>query len=63
MSNPNRCEHCGHKQTPDDGWCYMFRMKPTQPCVQHTLRTEAAKAMRLQIVGRMTAAMAQGAKT
>lgn len=47
MSNPNNCKHCDHKQHPDDGWCYMFRLEPTGPCAHHTMRTEAARAMRL----------------
>lgn len=55
MSNPNNCKHCDHKQHPDDGWCYMFRLEPTGPCAHHTMRTEAARAMRLQIAGRILA--------
>lgn len=47
MSNPNNCNHCGHKQHPDDGWCYMFRLEPTGPCTQHTMQTEAAKGVRM----------------
>jgi hypothetical protein len=36
MSNPNRCETCNHKRTPDGGWCYMFRDEPNFDCAQHT---------------------------
>lgn len=67
MSNPNNCQHCGHKHHPDDGWCYMFRMEPTAPCTQHTLPTEAAKAVRMTlahaIVNARVFAARKGAKT
>jgi hypothetical protein len=52
MSNPNYCEHCGHKQNPDGGWCYMFRMEPTGPCAKHTIGVAAAMAHRLQVARR-----------
>lgn len=44
MSNPNNCEMCDHKKRPDGGHCYMFRMSPTEPCMQHTIRVLASRA-------------------
>ena len=38
MTNPNNCEACKHKDYPDGGWCYMFRLEPTRVCAQHTAR-------------------------
>lgn len=40
MSNPNNCETCKHKQTPQGGFCYMFADAPTEVCYQHTHRKE-----------------------
>ena len=57
MSNPNNCQHCGHKQNPDGGWCYMFRMEPTGPCSKHTIGAAAAMAHRLQVAKRMLDSM------
>ena len=57
MSSTNACEHCGHKQNPDGGWCYMFRVEPTWPCVQHTIGVAAAMARRLQVAKKMQASM------
>ena len=34
--SPNNCQTCDHKQTPDGGWCYMFKDEPTARCFQHT---------------------------
>lgn len=51
--NINNCEHCGHKQNPDGGWCYMFRVAPTGPCAQHTIGVAAAMAHRLQFAQRI----------
>lgn len=56
-TNPNNCNACGHKQHPDDGWCYMFRFEPTTPCMQHTVRFEAARAQRM--IALMRAALHQ----
>lgn len=44
MSNSNNCEMCDHKKNPDGGHCYMFRMAPAEPCMQHTVRALAARA-------------------
>ena len=57
MKNPNACQHCGHKQNPDGGWCYMFRMEPTGPCSKHTIAAAAAMAHRLQAAKRMLGSM------
>lgn len=56
-ANPNACEHCGHKQNPDGGWCYMFRLMPTGPCAQHTIGVAASMAHRLQMAHRMVQGM------
>ena len=32
----NNCETCEHRQHPDGGWCYMFRVEPAGRCMQHT---------------------------
>lgn len=47
MSSPNNCASCKHKQRPDGGHCYMFRVEPQEPCMQHTIRFEGAKAIRM----------------
>ena len=44
MTNPNNCAACKHKEYPDGGWCYMFRLEPTRVCAHHTKRTEMLKA-------------------
>lgn len=31
----SNCDKCEHKQTPQGGWCYMFREK-TKGCVVNT---------------------------
>lgn len=49
MSKPNNCEMCQHKKNPDGGHCYMFRLAPTEPCMQHTVRTLAASASRQRV--------------
>lgn len=36
--NPNNCTMCEHKQTPQDGWCYMFCDEPEAVCLAHTAR-------------------------
>lgn len=33
----NNCQTCKHKQNPDGGHCYMFRVEPQEPCMQHTI--------------------------
>jgi len=33
MNNCETCEHFAHK---DGGHCYMFRVEPAGPCMQHT---------------------------
>lgn len=53
MSSTNACEHCGHKQNPDGGWCYMFRVEPTGPCAQHTIMAAASMAHRQQVAKQM----------
>ena len=44
----NQCGMCSHKQNPDAGHCYMFRMKPVGPCGQHTVPTIRAMHTRVQ---------------
>ena len=44
--NPNNCATCKHKQHPDGGHCYMFRLEPTEPCAQHTSQIHALQAIR-----------------
>ena len=46
--NPNNCATCKHKQNPDGGHCYMFRLEPTEPCAQHTSQIHTLQAMRMQ---------------
>ena len=36
MSNVNNCDSCQHKNYPDGGWCYMFRLEPTERCMKHS---------------------------
>lgn len=50
MSNPNNCAMCDHSRHKDGGHCYMFRFAPTEPCAQHTVRFEAARAMRIAVL-------------
>lgn len=52
MSNPNNCATCKHSRFPDGGHCYMFRIPPTGPCMQHTIQFEAARAMRMNTLRR-----------
>ncbi len=47
--NPNRCETCHHKQTPEGGWCYMFRTEPDDVCLRHTARHEEWKQARREM--------------
>lgn len=49
MSNPNNCKACSHFQNEPGGHCYMFRHEPTEPCMQHTVRFEAAQAARMEV--------------
>ena len=37
-ANPNNCDACDYKKMSDEGWCYMFREKPVDICMQHTER-------------------------
>lgn len=50
MENPNNCATCDHKQTPDGGHCYMFRLAPDTPCVHHTFHVDRWRAMRQQVL-------------
>lgn len=50
MSNPNNCSTCDHKKHPDGGHCYMFRFAPTEPCMQHSVRFESARNMRMAVL-------------
>lgn len=34
----NNCATCRHKQHPDGGHCYMFRVEPEGVCMKHTVR-------------------------
>jgi len=49
----NHCEMCRHKQHPDGGWCYMFRLEPKGPCAQHSIRALSVSAMRMQTAQRI----------
>lgn len=53
MTNPNNCAACKHKDYPDGGWCYMFRLAPTEPCAQHTEMIERTKASRMQVAAKL----------
>jgi hypothetical protein len=33
-----KCEHCIHKRTPHDKWCYMFPDAPKQFCSQFRVK-------------------------
>lgn len=48
MAQQEKCKSCGHKQHPDGGHCYMFRLMPTESCAQHAEPTERIYAMRMQ---------------
>lgn len=53
MSNLSNCSLCKHKQNPDGGWCYMFRVEPQQPCAQHSIPVLSARASRIRAVNAM----------
>jgi len=59
MSNPNRCVTCDHKQNPDHGHCYMFRLAPTEPCAHHTYPVEANRAARMNLIRQLHATQAE----
>ena len=51
--NPNNCATCKHKQRPDGGHCYMFRVEPAEMCAQHTSQIHAMHALRMQFERRV----------
>jgi hypothetical protein len=53
MSNPNNCNACDHKNKPDGGHCYMFKLEPTKPCAHHTIRALAARATIQQALSKL----------
>ena len=57
MKQQEKCKSCGHKNQPDGGHCYMFRLIPTGPCAQHTEPTERAYAMRMQYANKVAERM------
>lgn len=41
------CNTCDHKQNPQDGHCYMFRLKPDGVCGLHNMTRRASAKSRL----------------
>jgi len=46
----SNCDTCGHKETPQGGWCYMFRVEPTETCMIHTEMLKCSKHERETLI-------------
>lgn len=61
MSHKNHCESCWYLGQEAVGHCYMFKIEPTAPCTHHSIKADAARAMRIELIRRMQTKTVQGA--